>query len=102
MAYKLWLKQDGQGCDYTIGCANELFDLKAKDKDKAIKESSKIIKENTHEECTFETALLLEVVEDITHVCEEVVSEQAEEEQEEIKNEKRKQLKKLKEELGEN
>ncbi len=101
MAYKLWLKQDGYGCDYMIGCGNELFNLNAKDKSGAIIEATTIIDESTHEERTFKTALLLEVIEDISNVGQEIVSKQAAARYERIQNDKREQLKKLKKELGE-
>lgn len=29
--FKVYIKQDGEGCDYTIGCGNTLVELKSTD-----------------------------------------------------------------------
>lgn len=40
-----FIKQDGEGCDYTIGCGLNLLQLKSTNMDDAIQEMKDIIKE---------------------------------------------------------
>lgn len=101
MKFKLYLKQAGEGCDYTIGCGSKMIDLEATTKEQAIKEAKDEIAERTHSECEIEEALLIESFDDISHFGEEVMAEKAEARKKEATEEKRRQLNKLKEELGE-
>lgn len=42
MIYKAYLKQQGEGCDYTIGCAQTVIEIEAQNIDEA-KQKLKII-----------------------------------------------------------
>jgi len=46
MFYKAYLKQRGDGCDYTIGCAQTVVDIDAKNIDEASLKLLQIIKES--------------------------------------------------------
>ena len=43
--YIVWIVQHGEGCDYTIGCGRNLYDLEATDKEAAIAEVTTMVKE---------------------------------------------------------
>lgn len=48
--YAVYLEQDGEGCDYTIGCGSKLVMLDAKTAEDAIEECRRFIPaEHTHE-----------------------------------------------------
>ena len=43
--YVAWVNQNGEGCDYTIGCGHNLYALKAKTMEEAITEAEKMVLE---------------------------------------------------------
>lgn len=45
MIYKAYLKQDGDGCDYSIGCAQTVISIDAHDVDEAMQKLYDIIEE---------------------------------------------------------
>lgn len=59
MKYYAYLKQEGEGCDYTIGCGNTLITLNAEN-DKNAKEKLKeiIIEQYSERESMLEKAIL--------------------------------------------
>ena len=60
--YKAYLKQAGEGCDYTIGCGYTSFAIEAEDMDAAIIELIKIIKEEySHYEARLDCVELCEI-----------------------------------------
>jgi len=99
--YKLYVKERGEGCDYTIGCGNHLFDLKALSLEEAEKEAQKILEEHTHSEREFETAYILTIQKDISSYGEVAENLYRSAREEDAKREKRVQLERLKRELGE-
>ncbi len=44
--YKVYLKQAGEGCDYTIGCGQKLITIEAENIEKATDKLAKIIQED--------------------------------------------------------
>jgi len=66
--YKAYLIQDGQGCDYTIGCGQTIIELEALDMDEAkLKLIDIILEEYNHDEYRLESAELFEISE-IYHI----------------------------------
>lgn len=59
MKYYAYLKQKGEGCDYTIGCGNTLIDIEAKNDDEARAKLSEIIKEEYIDDTTLSKVILL-------------------------------------------
>jgi len=58
--YKAILVQDGEGCDYTIGCGINVYDIHADFEDDALDELHKIvINEFNYDECRLKSATLL-------------------------------------------
>ena len=43
MKYKAYLKQDGEGCDYTIGCGQTIVELQANNKEEAKEKLTQLI-----------------------------------------------------------
>ena len=41
--FRVYLEQDGEGCDYTIGCGRNLFDLQAQNRQAALAEIERMI-----------------------------------------------------------
>ena len=101
MSWKLYMKQKGGGCDYTIGCGQTVEDLRAKEQGNATAEAIRRIKERTHSECTIEKAYLFQVTEDLSYVGQEAVQERQDRIAKAELEEKKAQLKRLKQELGE-
>lgn len=58
MIYYAYLKQLGEGCDYTIGCAQTLIKINANSDDEARQKLKEQIKENYTGEYELESALL--------------------------------------------
>lgn len=101
MVYKMWMKQTGEGCDYTIACGQKLFDLKATDIESAKEEARELIDEVTNDEVQVDTAYILNVVEDITEMGDEIEEMRLERRRKIELEKKREQLERLKAELGE-
>lgn len=60
MKYKAYLKQHGEGCDYTIGCGQEMVTIEAKDSVEAKEKLIQLIKEQYNGERSLETCELYE------------------------------------------
>lgn len=61
MTYKAYLKQIGEGCDYSIGCAQTVISIEAKDIEEAKTKLKEIIKEEYYDERSLETCELYEI-----------------------------------------
>jgi len=61
MIYKAYLKQIGEGCDYTIGCAQTIINIQAGDIDEAMRKLYHKVKENYTGELTLESCVLYEI-----------------------------------------
>lgn len=65
MKYKAYLKQKGEGCDYTIGCARTVIDLKANSMEEATTKLEEILTESYidyyHKTSMIESAEIFEV-----------------------------------------
>lgn len=76
MKYYAYLTQEGEGCDYTIGCGNTLITLNAEN-DKAAKEKLKeiIIEDYSHDPILENVILFKETIDfDLKSVYDEVKS----------------------------
>lgn len=58
MKYYGYLKQEGEGCDYTIGCGEHLISLKSTNGDDALIELRNEIEENYSEERSLQKVIL--------------------------------------------
>jgi cell division protein ZapA (FtsZ GTPase activity inhibitor) len=58
-AFYLWLKQDGTGCDYTIGCGEKMTPLKAETIEEALKEAGRYLDGEYYDLTEIKSALLL-------------------------------------------
>lgn len=61
MKYKAYLKQAGEGCDYTIGCAQTVIDIEATNMDEAKQKLAKKLPDYGVSERPIETAEIYEV-----------------------------------------
>jgi len=58
--YYAYLKQIGEGCDYTIGCAQVMKIIKADSFNEAVTKLELIIKENYNDDTKLEDAMIFE------------------------------------------
>lgn len=58
MKYYAYLKQKGEGCDYTIGCAQTLIQIEANSDEEAREKLAEEISENYHGETELSKVLL--------------------------------------------
>jgi hypothetical protein len=61
MIYKAYLKQCGEGCDYTIGCAQRVIEIEAQSIDEAKQKLYQEIEENYTGELELELCELYEI-----------------------------------------
>jgi len=105
MKFALWLKQEGEGCDYMIGCGATLINFASESLETAREEAKRAIEEHTYvsdfDNRTFKQALLVQIAEDLTPHCQVAVKKKFAEQAEEKTQAKREQLERLKRELGE-
>jgi len=105
MTYCLYMRQEGEGCDYTIGCAQKLVYLKANDIRNACQESMKIMSEYgvwyTNSDHKLAEACIVEVIEDLMVAVHQREADEERAERAEELSDKRAQLERLKKELGE-
>lgn len=59
--FVVFIKQKGEGCDYTIGCARNLLTIKANDIEEAEGKLSDIIKEEYRGETELSSCVIYEV-----------------------------------------
>ena len=98
--YALWLKQLGDGCDYTIGCGNALHWLDATNPVDATKEALIHLEENTYPgDLEFEKAIVVEVITDLSDQCDSITEKVKKRNAEAEKAEKRRRLQKQLDEL---
>ena len=64
--YKAYLKQQGEGCDYTIGCGQTLISIEADDMESAKFKLFNIIQENYTDDNELKRAELYEVSDTLT------------------------------------
>lgn len=96
-SFALWLEQEGEGCDYSIGCGNTLRPLKSTTEKEALEESKEIIYEYGP---TMEKAFLVLVYTDLTSYCDIAWKKKEEQRLLEERKEKLAQIKRLQKELG--
>lgn len=104
MKFYLWMKQQGEGCDYTIGCAEKLVELEgANDVNQARKRASDVLKDYgiDGEERALDTALILSFVESASPQVEAHCAARANARATADVMRKRAELERLKRELGE-
>ena len=100
VVFFLWVKQEGEGCDYSIGCGQRMFQLRATTVEAAYEEARMMVAEHTHSEQTFKEAKIVRLMADVTEVCEEAVERLRDRKRGEDRDEKLRQFEKLKKELG--
>jgi len=61
MVYKAYIKQAGEGCDYTIGCAQTVLHLNANTMSDAIKEVEELMDENYFDDQSLEKCEIYEI-----------------------------------------
>ena len=97
--FYLWMKQEGEGCDYTIGCGQKLIPLKASSSAEAVVEASLLIADYDYEE--LESALILQGGDiDMMPVVRELVFKKQEEASKLRRERKEAEFERLKKELG--
>lgn len=103
MSLYLYMRQKGEGCDYTIGCAQKLVALKAETIEAALAEVPEVFEYYGigGEEKKLEEATLLELKQDVMPLVFDIEVRREGERQEATRAEKKRQLEKLKRELGE-
>lgn len=66
-SYSLWVKQSGEGCDYTIGCGEKIFSLDAHTLEEARKESLARLDERfSNEDSEVKHAIIFTFTENVT------------------------------------
>lgn len=60
--YKAYIKQEGEGCDYTIGCARNVITLQANSMSEAIEQFVELLKESySYDESRLRSAEIYEI-----------------------------------------
>jgi len=93
MKFYLWMRQSGDGCDYTIGCGNTLHPLEG-----ATIEEARL---NVSSDRQLSSALVVSEVEDAMPFVKVKEQQLTERRQEDEQAKKRSELERLKRELGE-
>jgi len=103
MKFYLWLKQSGEGCDYTIGCGQRLVLLNAETMEQARTEADKTMEYYGvgSAERKMDHALILSLAEDAMPMVRAREAKLDELKKTEERERKRAQLERLKRELGE-
>jgi len=102
MKYALWLKQSGEGCDYTIGCGERIYPLEATTLEEAKEEIAEGVAEgDIRSGDDIEEAVIYSFEDDVLDIFESHAQEMEDARLEEEKDKKRAQLARLKQELGE-
>lgn len=91
MIYKAYVKQEGDGCDFTIGCGLAVVELDAENLEDAQKKLTNEIKETFHGNQKLEFAQIFEIAQVIDLNLEKVYQE-LKEEQEKEKQRKKEEL----------
>jgi hypothetical protein len=103
MSYAVWVKQSGQGCDYTIACGQKLINLKATTVEDAVEEAKKTLVDDYGFEVGGdrdpEKILIVEIVHEIAS--DELPNEDDDEEEDDFATRQRRlQYEALKKEFG--
>lgn len=105
MKYGVFLKESGEGCDYTIGCGQTFRVLKSTTLEDATIEARTEIFDTTYisnyDRRTLQQAFLVEIKEDLTAFCGLATKQKEQDRDAEEKAQKRAQIEKLRKELGE-
>lgn len=103
MAYFLYMKQSGEGCDYTIGCGAKLVRLDAENVVDARALALAAFEDYgiDGEERSLSEACIMEIAQDVMSLAQDYVDGIIEARRERTRDEKKQQLEKLKKELGE-
>lgn len=112
MRFALWLKEPQGGCDYTIGCGNRLYLLKAETSEAAFEEAKAVLLDQTYvklmdntdqpnnDSRIFQQALLLTLTSDMSVIADAVGEKKRREAVAERRAEKLAQIERLKLETG--
>lgn len=105
MKYKAYLKQAGEGCDYTIGCAQTVINIEANNFQEAYDELKYIISEDySDDECLIDYVELYEISNisliDVQEIYNEIDEKNQLEEQKRIEDKERKEFERLKRKYG--
>lgn len=103
--YVAYLMQNGEGCDYTIGCGKKMITLESTDRESAEKELKDIIIEEYSDEVMLSSATIIEVSDEIQIDVKSIYNEKKENEKR-LKDEKQKmkdlaEYERLKKQFGE-
>ena len=103
--YIAYLKQDGEGCDYTIGCGRTVIDIEAANMEEATnKLVEKIKEEYSYEEGRLKSAVLYEVLQlhmlDTKELYKRIDNSQYERESAEKEEKERQEFERLKAKFG--
>ena len=101
MEYKAYLKQSGEGCDYTIGCAQTVINIEATSMEEAKQKlTATIIEEYNDDECMLDSAELYECnevfampIDDIYAKAEQLEQQEKQKQQEEAERKEYERLK---------
>lgn len=105
MNFVAYLKQIGEGCDYTIGCGQKLIPLNAQSWDEARAEMRRLMAENySHDESRLEAVTIYEVKTalriPVDYWYSEIEDEEAQEQAARDKEQRRSEYERLKREFG--
>jgi len=104
MKFYLWMKQRGEGCDYTIGCGQKLVHIKgAETLEQARASVPEVLDYYGIDDCDrrlSDAVILVEQENAMGFVAQRLAQREAEKHQQELAD-KRAQLERLKKELGE-
>lgn len=103
--YKAYIHQQGEGCDYTIGCAQTVIDIEANSMDEAKQKLFEEIEESySHEEQRLESAELYEIeqvfVADMDDIYKRIDNAKYAKEQERKEAKERQEFERLKSKFG--
>lgn len=101
MKYFLWLKQSGEGCDYTIGCGSKLLEVEAETPEAAKALFVTQVSEMINSETSFDGARLFTELMDVSDIPELANKIFMDNWHSERKEKMKQQLAYLKKELGE-
>ena len=97
--YYLYMKQEGEGCDYTIGCGSKLIHLSKYGTKNEHREIRQVLGEYIQEENPLISCMVVESVQDLMDVVNSIESERANSKKEEEKQNILKEIEKLQRKL---
>lgn len=96
----IYMKQEGEGCDYTIGCGSKLIPLVKYGTEDEKQEIHSILKDYTNEENPLSECMVVEKVQDLMSIVNSIELEKLKLKKEEEKENMRKEIEKLQRKLG--